>query len=87
MADMAITDSPTTEGVTEAFNAASVKLLTSGEPEWLCECRERAWSVYEKTPMPNTRLEEWRYTDLKRMLHLASLRLPEGEVAPDNPST
>ena len=86
MADMAITDSVTPEGVTEVFNAAAVERLSTGEPEWLRECRERAWSVYERTPMPNTRLEEWRYTDLNKVLQLASLRLAEVEVAPGESS-
>ena len=87
MADMVITESQGKQGVTEAFNAASVELLTKAEPAWVREGRERAWSVYEQTPMPNTRLEEWRYTDLNRLLQLASLRLPEVEVGLGSAST
>jgi Fe-S cluster assembly protein SufD len=63
------------EGVTEALNRAAVERRGSGEPDWLRERRLHAWDVYERTPLPTTRLEEWRYTDLGRFLHLDELRL------------
>jgi Fe-S cluster assembly protein SufD len=74
------------EGVTEELNAAAVERLSIGEPEWLRERRSHAWEVYERTPMPTTRLEEWRYTDLRKKLDLESLLLPEAEIAPDDPA-
>ena len=73
------------EGVTGALNAEAVEKLAASEPAWLQERRAHAWSVYEAMPMPTTKLEEWRYTDLKRKLDLAALRLPEAERAPDDP--
>ncbi len=72
------------EGVTSALNPDAVATIATGEPEWLRERRERAWSVYERTPMPSTRLEEWRYTDLRKKLDLGALRLPDGEPASDD---
>ena len=72
------------EGVTAALNSAAVEQISAGEPSWLRERREHAWSVYEATPMPTTKLEEWRYTDLKKKLDLEALRLPEAERAPDD---
>ena len=74
------------EGVTAALNTDTVERISAGEPTWLRERRAYAWSVYEATPMPTTKLEEWRYTDLKRKLDLESLRLPEAERAPDDPN-
>jgi Fe-S cluster assembly protein SufD len=74
------------EGVTEALSPAAVERLSIGEPEWLRERRMHAWDVYERTPMPTTRLEEWRYTDLSRKLDLDALRLSETETAPDDRS-
>lgn len=69
-----------TEGVTEQINRKAVEALSAQEPEWLRERRLHAWSVYERTPMPTTRLEEWRYTDLSRTLKLDRMRLlPWGE--------
>ena len=74
------------EGVTEALNGAAVERLSLGEPEWLRERRQHAWGVYEQTPMPTTRLEEWRYTDLRKKLDLDALALSELEAAPDDPN-
>jgi Fe-S cluster assembly protein SufD len=73
------------EGVTSALNGDAVERLSSDEPDWLAERRSQAWEVYERTPMPSTRLEEWRYTDLKKKLELDRLRLPGTAAAPDDP--
>jgi len=64
------------EGVTDALNRVAVEALSREEPGWLRERRLHAWDVYERTPIPTTRLEEWRYTDLSRKLKLAALTLP-----------
>ena len=61
--------------------------LADGAPEWLRRRRLDAWATYEATPMPTTRLEEWRYTDLAARLPLDRLRLPAGEPLPDDPET
>jgi Fe-S cluster assembly protein SufD len=63
----------TPEGVTERINRAAVETVAAGEPEWLRNRRLEAWASYERTPMPTTRLEEWRYTDLSRKLKLDGL--------------
>jgi Fe-S cluster assembly protein SufD len=73
------------EGVTEAINGAAVGRVSTREPAWLRERRDHAWDVYERTPMPTTKLEEWRYTDLRRKLDLDSLRLSSAATAPDDP--
>ena len=75
------------EGVTEALNASAVDRIGMSEPEWLSARRMHAWDVYEQTPMPTTRLEEWRYTDLKKKLDLDALGLPEIEPADNDPET
>jgi len=72
------------EGVTAALNAEAVERLSGGEPTWLAERRTHAWEVYERTPMPSTRLEEWRYTDLKKKLELEKLDLPKAARAADD---
>jgi Fe-S cluster assembly protein SufD len=61
------------EGITDALNAGAVATLSADEPEWLQERRAAAWSAYERTPMPTTRLEEWRYTNLRKLLKLERL--------------
>lgn len=72
------------EGVTEALNKDEVELLSADEPNWLKDRRAHAWDVYERTPMPTTRLEEWRYTDLKKKLDLEALTLSRAEPLPDD---
>jgi len=65
------------EGVTSALNRDRVQAWSVPEPQWLRERRLHAWDVYEKTPMPSTRSEEWRYTDLKKKLQLDNFEWPE----------
>jgi len=67
----------TPEGVTSTLNLDRVKAYSAPEPTWLKERRLQAWEVYEKTPMPTTRLEEWRYTDLEKKLDLDLLTWPK----------
>lgn len=65
------------EGVTEALNREAVEREGQCGPEWLAERRSAAWATYEDTPMPTTRLEDWRYTNLRRLLYLDELKLAE----------
>ena len=69
----------------------AVEALAASGPPWLGQRRLEAWRVYEETPMPTTKEEEWRYTDLSKTLRLDELRLlpreerefaPEGAPAP-----
>jgi len=46
------------------------------EPAWMAEKRQMAWSLAEDIPLPTTRDEHWRRTDLKP-LRWETLRLPE----------
>ena len=76
MSETTIIDQPIgglMEGITDALNATAVATLSAGEPSWLQERRAEAWSAYERTPMPTTRLEEWRYTNLRKLLKLERL--------------
>lgn len=58
-----------------AVAAAAVREAGAGDPQWLRARREEAWELYEAAPMPSTRSEEWRYTDVARMLPLEELAL------------
>lgn len=78
---MTTNESTASEGVTDALNRDAVEERSVGEPEWLRERRLEAWDIYESLPLPTTASERWRYTDLKRLLKLASLELA---VAPDS---
>ena len=73
------------EGVTEAINREAVERIAAEGPEWLRARRMEAWDLYESTPLPTTRLENWRYTDLRRKLKLERLELFDvPRVAPDS---
>ncbi|MGW8265246.1 MAG: Fe-S cluster assembly protein SufD [Longimicrobiales bacterium] len=75
----AMSTNPTTaapDGTTEMLNRERVQSWSAPEPRWLRERRMHAWEVYEDTPMPSTRSEEWRYTDLTKKLDLAALEWP-----------
>ena len=36
-----------------------------GEPHWMRDLRLRCWEIYEATPDPTARDEEWRRTDIR----------------------
>jgi Fe-S cluster assembly protein SufD len=66
----------TIEGVTESLNRGAAEMRTAGAPEWLREKRLHAWQVYEETPFPTRKLEEWRYTEVSQFA-LEAVRLAE----------
>jgi len=51
------------------FSKQAVEQLSAGlnEPAWMREFRLRAWETYESMPMPTTKDEAWRRTDLRRL--------------------
>ena len=51
----------------------------AADPVWLRTRRAEAWDICEATPMPSTRSEEWRYTDVVRKLPLDELVPAGGE--------
>jgi Fe-S cluster assembly protein SufD len=88
MADSLTMDPPVPglmEGVTQALNQDAVEAASRGEPEWLRRRRLEAWAAYERTPMPTTALEQWRYTDLSEKLDLESLSLLPWEARSFSP--
>jgi Fe-S cluster assembly protein SufD len=56
-----------TEAQLRGFTREAVEALSraKGEPDWAREARLAAWVVYEATPMPTPRDEEWRRTSLR----------------------
>ena len=52
----------------------------AADPLWLKSRRDQAWDMYEATPLPSTRSEEWRYTDVARLLPLDGLVPTSGEA-------
>lgn len=58
--------------------------LAALSPDWLKAGRDEAMDAFAKAGLPHRRLEDWRYTDLARLLDKATLDaapVPAGEVA------
>jgi Fe-S cluster assembly protein SufD len=70
---------PAPQGVSAAFNREAVLALAKSEPAWLRDRRIAAWETYERTPLPTTRMEEWRYTDVSKKLGFDRLELQPWE--------
>ncbi len=70
------------EGVTTELCREAAEHAASEGPDWLRARRLEAWDLYEATPMPTTKLETWRYTDLERKLDLDRLELADREAVP-----
>ncbi|MDT8304507.1 MAG: Fe-S cluster assembly protein SufD [Anaerolineae bacterium] len=51
-----------------AYSREAVEQLSSqlGEPDWMRDLRLRAWDQFSQTPLPTTKDEPWRRTDLRR---------------------
>lgn len=64
---------PPRERAVRALNRDAVLETGLADPAWLRARREEAWEVYMATPLPSTRSEEWRYTDVARLLPLDGL--------------
>ena len=64
---------PPRQRAARALDRDTVLETGGADPEWLKVRRAEAWDVYVATPLPSTRSEEWRYTDLARMLPMDGL--------------
>jgi Fe-S cluster assembly protein SufD len=51
------------------YKIADVREISTslGEPAWLRDQREEAWKAYQSLPMPTTRDEAWRRTDIRSL--------------------
>ncbi|MCY4574839.1 MAG: Fe-S cluster assembly protein SufD [Gemmatimonadetes bacterium] len=65
---------PPRERALRALNRDAVLETGLADPAWLKVRREEAWDIYMATPLPSTRSEEWRYTDVAQLLPLDGLQ-------------
>ncbi len=47
------------------FDTLQKRSQEFSEPSWLFRQRKEAWELFEKIPLPTTKEEEWKYTDIK----------------------
>ena len=50
----------------EMFNAVQDRLPGAGAP-WVTRMRSRAMTAFQQTPFPDRSVEDWKYTDLRRL--------------------
>src|SRR5262245_39157497 len=74
-----LASAPMTADLVEAFSAVR------GEPAWLRNVRLRGWGAFSPQPMPTTRDEGWRRTDLRALDLDALLNPPAYLPAPNQP--
>ena len=74
------------EETPSSFDQSAVEKISQGAPSWLSERRRHAWSVFEDTPLPSTRSEEWRYTDVSRVVDFADLGVATDGALAENGS-
>ena len=76
-------DSTAVAAETGVFTRDQAEILSArkDEPHWLRDRRLRAQEQFAEVPMPSTRSEEWRYTDISAVLKLDELRFAE-DAAP-----
>jgi Fe-S cluster assembly protein SufD len=65
------------------FTRDQVEILSTRkvEPEWLRARRLKAHELFASLPTPDTRGEEWRYTDIGSLLRLEEIGIAEDAVA------
>ena len=66
------------EGAGRAIGRTAVHDVGAADPTWLKNRRNEAWDFYAATPLPSTRSEEWRYTDVAGLLPLEGLEPARG---------
>ena len=69
------------EDTRRAIGREAVLEAGAADPAWLRARRDEAWEIYEATPLPSTRSEEWRYTDVARLLPIDELEPVGGGAA------
>ncbi|HEU0054657.1 MAG TPA: Fe-S cluster assembly protein SufD [Longimicrobium sp.] len=74
-ADIAANVGPFTRDQVEILSTRKV------EGDWLRAARLASHGAFAAAPMPSTRLEEWRYTDIARALKLEALSFAEERAA------
>ncbi len=73
------------EEVRRGIGRSAVMETGARDPAWLRARRDEAWDIYEATPLPSTRSEEWRYTDVARLLPLDLLTPTAGGAMAGRP--
>ena len=65
---------------TDPYSRAAIDERAAGEPDWLKAMRHAGFETFEASPLPTTKLEEWRYTDPRLLAWDAVALGPSGDA-------
>ena len=53
------------EDVIKNYSADFMRLKNTKENDWFSKQRQSAFDIFQESGFPNTRVEDWKYTDVK----------------------
>ena len=53
------------EDVIKNYSADFMQLKNTKENDWFSKQRQSAFDIFQESGFPNTRVEDWKYTDVK----------------------
>ena len=53
------------EDVIKNYSADFMQLKNTKENDWFSKQRQSAFDIFQESGFPNTRVEDWKYTDVR----------------------
>ena len=72
------------EDVIKNYSADFMQLKNTKENDWFSKQRQSAFDIFKESGFPNTRVEDWKYTDVKPIAKNTFSNITESNVASDN---
>tara|TARA_B100001769_G_scaffold17826_1_gene11993 strand:+ start:1556 stop:2881 length:1326 start_codon:yes stop_codon:yes gene_type:complete len=72
------------EDVIKNYSADFMQLKNTKENDWFSKQRQLAFDIFQESGFPNTRVEDWKYTDVKPIAKNTFSNITESNVASDN---
>jgi len=72
------------EDVIKNYSADFMQLKNTKENDWFSKQRQSAFDIFQESGFPNTRVEDWKYTDVKPIAKNTFSNITESNVASDN---
>jgi len=72
------------EDVIKNYSADFMQLKNTKENDWFSKQRQSAFDIFQESGFPNTRVEDWKYTDVRPIAKNTFSNITESNVASDN---
>ena len=72
------------EDVIKNYSADFMQLKNTKENDWFLKQRQSAFDIFQESGFPNTRVEDWKYTDVRPIAKNTFSNITESNVASDN---